>query len=372
MSNIQRRLLLFSIPVIVVVVAALLVYLREYGEYTDYEAISSYEVSGGTQTNYASFADGLLAYSVDGASFSDEKGKLRWTEIYDMESPKLCRAKDLLLIYDQLGTKLVVLGENGAKGEIKASLPISRASIANNGNVGVLMQDGDTGYIYLYESNGTTIASGQVHLANTGYPIAIALSPDGQVLCVSLVSLGEGKTKSTLLFYNFGAPGREKKDNIVASYEYQDMIIPEVSFVQSGAMVAFYDGGALLFRGGSVPKERRNTQAGKEIRSVMRGEHEFAWILENQDGSRQLEAFSYEGNRKYSKTLKFDYNVAEFISDTEVLLTNGTDVQIYNSKGTARFTGSIPDGFQKMVAAEGMQDYLIVQKGRCTHIRLKH
>lgn len=343
---------------------------RIYSTFDSYEVQSSFKLQSGTSYNYEGYGDGLLEYSKDGAAYMDEDGNLLWQDTYDMQNPTVVIKGDELLIYDLQGTSMVVLNQDGPQGEIVTALPIVKASVSENGQIGAIMQQDDTGYIYLYQSDGTVIASGEVHLENTGYPVSIAVSPDGGRLLVSMISLSSGAVSSTLNFYDFSDAGKEKKDNITATFSYADEIFPEVDFFADGSSVAFGENTIMLFNSSSTPEETSELSVKDELKSVFVSDSSFA-VVDSSSKYGTLKVYRENGRERFSVSLKEDYSRGSFLKNGSILITNGENVSVYNKYGVRKFHYDFSDGILQVLSLKGLNNYLIVDINNCSRIRLK-
>ena len=71
------------------------------------------------------------------------------------------------------------------------------------GVVAAVLQDENVTWVNLYKSNGDSIASDKTTVSESGYPLDIDLSPDGQKLAVSYLGVKEGNITSDVVFYHF-------------------------------------------------------------------------------------------------------------------------------------------------------------------------
>ena len=120
-------------------------------------------------------------------------------------------------------------------------MPIVDANIASQGTVAILMQDGEAGYVQVCNDAGKVLASGELHMKNSGYPLAITLSSTAQRLMVSQLDVKDGNVKTTISFYDFSNKGKDEIDNIVATYSFSDRIVPQIAYVDGDKAIAFGD-----------------------------------------------------------------------------------------------------------------------------------
>lgn len=344
---------------------------RTFVTFEEFEVSSSFEQKDAEQTIYADFNGNLLAYGRDGAFYTDYEGNLIWNETYEMTNPQIKMCEGKLLIYDKTGSQLFVESVSGNEGKISTNLPIVEADVAKNGNVVVLMQNKDTGYLNLYNSDGETIASGEVHTKKTGYPMSVAISSGGDRLVMSLANLTDGDVKSTVQFYDFGVAGDSKADHIVGKFSYSNMIIPEVDFVAKDEAIAFGDSEIVIFQGDKEPKIKKELFVSSEMKSIFHNDNYFGMITTNEDGQNSLSLYTMSMNRRFEKEIDALYTKADITKTNEVLLTDGENVSLYTKLGVNKFSHKFSNGILEMIPWESYRTYVIIEKGKIERIRLK-
>ena len=367
LSNGKRALIFVALAL---VLAAVMVVLWLFASYYDYEEMSSTELANEAETRYTDFRENLLSYSRDGAFYTDYSGNLIWNYTYEMDEPRIESCGDRLLIYDRQGTRMIIQSSAGNVGEISTTLPIVDADVSAGGETAVLMQDGSTGYVTLYASDGSIVASGEVHTANTGYPVAIAVSSDGKRMALSLINLNDGDVKSTLNFYDFGNEGAQQKDNITASYSYSDMVIPDIDFVDDDRLVAFGDTEIVIYTAGSSPKVGAEVFLPDSIISVFHNDSYIGMVYTGSEGN-ELKVCSLSGAEKYCIPTDTSYTKCEFNKNDEVMLTDGEDISIFTPLGVEKFKYHFNEGFYEMIPWETSKTYVMIEKGAIRRIRLK-
>ena len=232
------------------------------------------------------------------------------------------------------------------------------------------MQDGSTGYISLYAEDGSSLASGEVHTANTGYPVSVAVSSDGKSMCLSLINLNDGDVKTTLNFYDFGSEGSSQKDNITASFSYSDMVIPDVDFVDDDKVVAFGDTEIVVFNTGGTPKVSAEIFLPDTIASVFHNDSYIGMIYTGSEGN-MLKVCALSGAEKYCIHTDVPYTKCEFNKNDEAMLYDGEDVDIFTLLGVEKFRYHFNEGFYQMIPWESSRSYVLVEKDAIRRIRLK-
>lgn len=371
-KNVRKILLAVIFLVLLCCCFVLLYQLRGY---EDYDTKTSVERDDSSYTEFLEFQGNLLKYSRDGAFYTDYSGKLIWNYTYEMKSPEAKTCESFVMIYDKGGTELAVLSPTGMKGGIQTSLPIVDADVAAQGTVAVLMQQGTTAYIELYDVDGRLLASGELHGSNSGYPVSLALSSSGEKLMVSMFDLREGDIKSTITFYHFGKAGQDAIDNVVASYSYSNMIIPEVDFVKGDRAIAFGDSEIVLYKNDTKSTCDKEIFLQGTIKSVFHNEEYFGIVcdatLEDGSQSNEMTVYSVGGYKKFSKQLDISYRDIEIMSNNEIVLSDGADVNIYTSLGIKKFAYEFETGIYKIIPGDGSKNYIFLMDGTTEKVRLR-
>ena len=79
------------------------------------------------------------------------------------------------------------IDQAGNSVEIDTNLPIREFAISENGMVAAVLEDTNITWIYLYNSQGDKVAYVKTTMQKSGYPAALALSPDGKLMAVSYI-----------------------------------------------------------------------------------------------------------------------------------------------------------------------------------------
>ena len=251
--------------------------------YRGYEVKNKVNRSDSNNVNYRYHNGNILKYSNDGAFYLDAANELIWNQTYEMSSPKLDTCGNYLSIYDKGGTKIYILTPTKLVGSIETTMQIQQVCVAEQGTVAVLMKKDKAAYLALYDREGNSLAEGEIHGQNGGYPIAIALSNDAVKLAVSMININEGSVKSTIAFYNYGTVGQNEIDHCVGVNNYDDMVIPEMEFTSNDRMVAFGDTKAVIFEGAQKPQAIAEIPMDEKTKSIFYNEHYIGIVTGNED-----------------------------------------------------------------------------------------
>ncbi len=372
----HRRKILRRILIVAVVVLAVLFGLYIYiatKTFTGYTTLGTVERSDTAAAQFEEFQGTILKYSNDGAFYTDLSDHMIWNQTYEMQSPKVDICENYLAIYDEGGTSIYILTKDGMQGNIKTTMPISQVCVASQGTVAVLMQEDGTGYLQLYDKTGETLASGELHQENSGYPLTIALSADARKLAVSMLDIGEGKLETTIAFYNFDSVGQNEIDNIVASYAYSDEVFPRMEFLNNNRMVAFGDDSILLFEGTQKPKVTQKVKLDKQIKSVFYNTEYLGVVYNNDDSdnTRHVDVYDMKGKSVLSKDFDMDYSRIGFLGNNEICVTSDVECRIYSLYGVERFHHTFDRKLYHVMSGVTQLNYTFILDGTTEKVRLK-
>lgn len=114
-------------------------------------AIDRNQVSGSTLLSYQ---NGFLTYSKDGISYTDYKGNAMWNQTYDMQSPCVSVRSGWVAVGDYNGNLIYDISQDGTSKQIDTNLPVKSLSVAANGVVAAILEDGDVTWINVYNPTG--------------------------------------------------------------------------------------------------------------------------------------------------------------------------------------------------------------------------
>lgn len=372
----HRRKIAITIAVIVITVAAVAAAAGIYfslKEYQDYEVRSEIERNDSEATQYELFGGNILRYNNDGAFYADMSDRLIWNQAYEMQVPVVDICENYAVIADLQGTQIYIMNTSGVQGEIETSKPIEAVCVANQGTIAVLTQEDGTSYLELYNKSGENLASGEIHLENSGYPIDIALSNDANKLAVSILDISKGKAQTTVAFYNFDSVGQNEIDNIVASYSYADTVMPEIDFVSNDRLIAFGDTQVILFEGTQKPEEVLVHKVEKEVKSIFYDKDYYGLVYSNGESneSHTMEVYDMKGKLCLEQKFKTSYQNIELLENHEICVRDEYHCEIYTLKGVKKFSYKFDDELYRVFSGGTDRNYTFILDGVMEKVRLK-
>lgn len=373
--NRHRRFILYRILIaVVLVVAAGLVMYHNYKNmiYTDYTILRTLEYEESTTASYLKFNNNFLRYSVDGISAFNIDNKMLWNQPFEMQNPIVDVCGDYVAVGDYKKSKIYVLNSEGPQGEIDTTLPIQNLCVSGTGNVAVILEEGEVTWVKLYNKEGKNIANDRTTMDKSGYPVAIAMSEDGIMLCVSYLIIEGGTLSTSLAYYNFGNVGQNEIDNLVAGFNFSNSIVSYVDFINSDTSIAVGDNRFEIFKGDQKPENVFETEITGKIKSVFSNK-DYIGLVYSEGRSvnpYHIDVYNTSGDIVFAHDFALNYSDIVFNRDW-VIIYNSDECVIYNLNDVEKYRGSFKDSIVEMVPTESITKYLLVSGTKTEEIQLK-
>jgi hypothetical protein len=365
---VRRRIAL--VVLVVLVLGGFWLYNRIH-TFTDYVITDSYENEVASGTEYVSVGKNIYRYNSDGVSCVSRKNVLKWSLTYNMQAPIIDICEDKLVIAEQQGNQIYIVDADGQVGNFETLLPILKVRVSSQGIVAVVLQEDDVTWVNLYEADGTSIASDKTTVTESGYPLDIDLSPNGQKLAVSYLTVEDGIVRSDVVFYDFGTVGQSKENYIVSSISYQETVIPELYFTDNSRAIAIADDGYIVFTGSDAPEESTRVNFEEEIISTFHDEDGIGFLFrsDQEDYDYRMELYNYRGKRKMSKDINASFDRIKMEND-QILLYSSTGCSVFTTSGQERFVSSYEKEISELFYFSEFRRYLVVTKDSFDRIRI--
>lgn len=368
-KNIQKLILVILILVIVVAAAVLAMQRKVYHRY---DVLSSAKNEDVQSSGYVQMGDCLLKYAADGASLMNQKEEAVWKQSYDMTNPIADVQDETAVVADKEGTLMYIFRKDAPVGAVETDKPILKARVASTGVVAAILEDGEKTWINFYATDGSLIAENQTRIDSPGYPVDLAVSPDGRLIMISYVYVENGQTTSYVAYYNFGDAGQGEIDNIVAGFTYEGVMVPQVAYLGDGISVAFRDDGFTVFEGNSIPKEAVSKKIKTDIVSTFYSDRYLGFVFkgEGEDAKYTMQVFDITGRERFQTDFNVEYKNIK-ISGDMIIMNNDSQVNMYSLKGAEKFNGNMDEGVIKDLFKVGRNRYFLVAENGIKTIKLK-
>ena len=322
----------------VLILAVVLVYalVKNNKVASSYEVVTSMSRGDDTSVYYCMMRKGMVKYSKDGVAMTNKSGSVLWNQTYEMASPTMTSAGDYVAVGDIGANTIYIFNEYGQLGRVSTDVPIQEIQISEQGVVAAVLSDTSSNYINLYDKQGNSLGSIKASLENTGYPLAIALSPDASKLAVSYLIVKSGSMQSRIVSYDFSDV---EGDHLLDTQELEGLY-PKAAFLDSREVVLFGEKGFVLYQADSKKIETQENFE-SEINSVLCTNQKLGFIFKNEDDNGKYRMEIYNKAGKKSSTYYFDLDYSGMTADDdEVILYNDEEMLIYQMGGRVRFRGT--------------------------------
>lgn len=331
-----------SVLVLVLIVAVIAAFYIQWNNkiYTQAAEVSSVEINITQGSQLLPFAGYLLTYSKDGAGCMDIKGNAVWNQTFEMQNPIVDVCQNVVAIGDYNGRNLYVMNTSGVMGSITTNKPMRDFCVAANGVVAAVLDDTDTTWIYLYDSQGKELAYFRTTMKDSGYPVKVAISPSGELVCVSYLFVDSGQMKSSVAFYNFGDVGQNNTNNYVSGYDYADTVVPFVRFLDNRSLFAVADNRVMLYGGAQKPLSVLESLIDDSVQSVYYGGEYIGLVFNSTEADSRYRMDVYHKSGVLKQSIYFDIEYSDIIfHEEQIIIYNESECRIYNSNGMEKYSG---------------------------------
>lgn len=348
------------------------IFLWMYRGYTSAELRRIAVLSAEDGAAYANLNGNVVQYGGNGAICIDPRGNTLWTVSYEMQQPIVSVSGNIIAIANRSGYYIYVMNADGLMGTIHTMLPIQNIAAAENGEVAVVMSDSRTTWVRLYTAKGREIAYLVRTMAENGYPIAAAISPDGETLCLSSVQISSAAVKTNVSFYNFGRAGKKASDHLVDNFDFIDETVPYLRYLDDSTCVGVSDKRLILFRSTLFHSSgSTNILLSENVQGVFSSENFTGLLFTNTSGSSQyrLDLYNRRGKKTGSVSFTMQFNNISIAGD-KVYINNEHQCQIYTLGGRCLFDGEFSSSIRALIPGASLNDLLVVTAGEVDSVRL--
>lgn len=364
--------------VVVVVAAAFL--SNELKQYKTYTVSWQDSDTVGEDVSYLGFQNNFMKCSKDGVSCINQSGQTVWNQSYLMTAPRMVSSENYLAVYDQQGTSIYICDVNGCVGQVTTIRPMTCAVISEQGIVATVQEDTSTGshYINYYNKDGNQLdVEIKTLLAGNGYPMDIAISPDGQELAASYLYMDNGTMQNQVVFYNFDV-GKNESERIVGGFrDYESTMVANIAFLGNESAVAFADNRIDFYslKNALEPSRKESYTFDRNIKSVFYNNSYAGVVLsaaegeDEEDSQYELILYNASGNKVFTKNLNFDYSHIALSGDG-LIIYNTNKCMVYNMNGRLKYNGTLTGSMEQVVRLSE-KNYLVTGNGIVQGITLQ-
>lgn len=369
LSHVYRILL---VAAALIALIALVVVQYKNHIYTSYEVINTTEVEVINGTVNMPLGSHILTYSNDGAHCTDVKGNVLWNQTYQMQNLIIATNGNVVAIADYNGREVYILDEEKKLGEISTNMPIRSIAVAQTGRVAVVVADTKITWIQIYDPDGKERFEVQTTMNQSGYPVAVALSPNGELMGLSCIYVDSGVVNSRVAFYNFGQVGANRSDYYVSGYTYPDTVIPVISFMTDGTAYAVGDDRLVFYGGTQIPETTSSHLYNEEIQAVYsNGDYVGMLFKDSSTGAQhKLQVYRNSGEKVGEYLFNIDFQHLFFGQESFVAYSE-RECLIRTLGGVDKYQGEFSQPVRVMIPLGNSYRYLVLTNNSIDTIQLK-
>lgn len=356
-----RFLKILATGIVAILFFAAIGFLWSNAVYTSYSEISSFPRISSSNNVCLNHNGRVLTYSKDGISSMDSKGNLVWNETYQMQSPIVEVNENTVAVGDYNGHIIYVMDEKGKVGEIDTNLPIRDLCVSKTGIVAVVLKDSKLTRLNLYDAKGNELVKSECRMSQTGYPLAVALSDNGEVMEVSYLYVDNGSMKSSVAFYNFSDVGQNSVDRLVGGNEYADTVIPHIGFLGKENAFAVGNNRVSFYGGADKPVSIAEKLLSEEIQAVYTGEEHVALVYIDTTGAAlyRIDVYDKKGNLILNQNTDIDYQNI-LIQKNSIVVYNNTECVVYSMSGKEKYRGTFGKSVSLLIPVNKNNRFIMV------------
>ena len=368
--RLYRRTVILVALVTILLTTGIILWMRRGYKSAELNRIATFTLEDGVR--FERLGGNIVRYSSSGAVCMDRRGNTLWRVSYEMQQPITSVSGDVIAIANKSGYSVYIMNTKGVMGTIETMLPIHSISAAENGEVAVALNDTKATWIRLYTAEGDEIAYIIQTMEESGYPIAAAVSPDGETLCLSSVQMANADIKSNVSFYNFGKEGKNAADHRVDYSDFIDEVVPWLEYVDDSICAGISDKRLILFRKTLLGKSGSSSILFSEnLQGIFPGDSFIGLLFNNttEEDQYRLDIYNKRGKKAGSVSFTMQYTNIQIAGD-KVYINNEQDCQIYTLGGRCLYNGSFGRPISTLVPGAGLGDLLVVTGGEIDSVRL--
>ena len=340
--------------------------------YTENTVVFSTQVHITQDSTLVPVSGYLLTYSKDGAGCMDIRGNAVWNQTFEMQNPIVDVCKNVVAIGDYNGRTIYVMNTSGVMGSITTSRPVRDFCVASNGVVAAVLDDTDATWIYLYDSQGKELVYFRTTMKDSGYPVNVSISPNGELVCVSYLFVDSGQMKSSVAFYNFGPVGKNNVNNYVSGYDYLNSVVPLTGFLDDRSMFAVSDDRVMFFSGAQKPLSVAEKLLADDVQGVYYGDESIGLIFNSTQSNSRFRLDVYHKSGELRQSIDFDLDFRDILfHDDQIIIYNESECRIYNSGGAEKYSGNFSKTVLLLIPQSSARRYMVVTPDSIDTIELK-
>ena len=226
--------------------------------------------------------------------------------------------------------------------------------------------------IKMYDTNGEKIYSVKTTLSGDGYPIDISISSDAKKLIASFIKVSGDEIKTNVVFYNFSDVGKNETERVVGGFNYDDIIVGDVKFVNDTTAVAVGENVVSIYKIKEYPSLEHTINIDNEIQKIFCSDQYIGLVLDNSESGDpyKLVVYNISGKHIFDTTFGIQYTDMQF-DGKSVVMSNASTFVLLNMSGKKLADISFDMPVINVLPTGARGSYTIVNSKYIQSIKLK-
>ncbi len=339
--------------------------------FTYYDVVSSVPREHVNGTEDIRLGNAVMTYSRDGAHCTDLRGSVLWNQTFEIQDPLIDVCQNVAAIADYNGRDVYVVSDSEILGNFATNMPIRNIAVSATGRVVVVMADTHVTYYKIFAPDGTELYTGEATMSSSGYPTALSLSPNGELMQISYTYLDAGAYKTNVAFYNLGAVGENKTDFFVGTYIY-DLFVPYVQYMDEETSFAVSDSRLMIYKGSQIPVLLTEFLYTDEVKSVFYSEDYIGLVFYGDTGNSAYKMNVYDVSGKQVGTYYFDVEYTDiFFGKGYFAVYNDAECVIMTLNNVIKYSGAFDRSVSCLIPLNSSYRFLAVTDESIDTIQLR-
>lgn len=374
MTKKVKILIITAVSIVVLVVAAYFVrsFLMRSTVYTGYVTLQSTDRADSRTASYIQYGDGFLRYSRDGIAYYNADNIPQWNASYELQQPMIDIRQDYCAVAGIGGSWIYVFNKSGAVMSVDTVLPIVTVSVAANGCVAAVLEDGNTQYIDMYDTAGDKAYRIKTTISGNGVPMSISISDDAIKLMVAYTDIENNSVSTSVAFYNFGEVGKNMAERLVGGFDqYEGMLVPDVQFITADTAIAAATEKLSIYSINQYPKLLMDIPYEQELHGMFHSSRYIGLIFQNHESGHPYKILVYDinGTLAGEVLVDADYKKYCFVGDN-ILMYDDNDVRILGIDGKERFNYTFDAAIDSLIPVGTDNIFVYINSRKVQKIRL--
>ena len=333
---------------------------RHFKHYKDYKVVNSVDKENNDNSNFIKYQDGFLKYDNDGITYYNSSNRIIWQQSYEMRKPQVKVCGDYIAIANISSSQVYILDKKGLVKTYDTALPISEIEVSKVGASVVTLEDGRINYVRMFDIKGKMIYDIKKVIEGDGYPLNVTVSDDAAKLCISYLYLDKTVPKTNISFYNFSEVGKNEVEFLVGEYNYEDIIVPCVKFMDNNRVVAVGDKAVIYYEMEQYPKASKRIDFKYKIEKIF-FDNDMLAITHKKDGKDTYVIELYNKSGKNKLTYEYDFVLDGIcVMKNYVMMYNDEYARMINYLGGTRFEYNFDIPLKSIMWMSGKERFTFV------------